>query len=344
MQLFRKLFLKLSSWIRGKIQLFLENPMQNASLCCSYLVIAVSAVVFVVALVIYSVHGGFQEQWRAIETDIWHSFTWGTVSVFYKPVVVIPIVCLMALGFIFMMIDFYLSATVVRKVFGTIALSLIALSTAFICITEFSPWVYNWLVIIFEKILPGHSLEDLFSVLLIVLLIVLIVMSVLLIILLPEKSLLWHIVVAGVVAFAGVPLLVALIENILSLIVIALLIGIVLIFFLPSLFSGNSSSVETDNSYHQPDSIPDVQNARMNTESQRSSAAKKEKSEESDPKIIKVNPGDRLYLDEGEGFFAPMTTCIFIDTLFDSHKYLCTLQDLRDGKVEIWQNGSMRKF
>lgn len=320
-----------------RIRRFRESPVESASLCCSYAACAVAAVGFIAAVVLFAVNGGYGEQIEAIKTNgaelIEKNFSGGTVSILYGPFVSGPVLGLMALSVALTLVDFYKTSSVVRKVFVSLTLALTAAAAVLLVLVDRAlsgkigadtpvvsmlKWAVDTFGIGSEA---GLILPPLVS---------LVVLAILLYLQIRRKQLLDRVIAAGLLAFAFLPLLTLIVENLLALAAMVLVLALVMAVVLlvgKSVASGLSESGSGA--------------AKKRPEAKKEKPAEVKAPQKEEPRTIEFEANIKIYVDEGLGFGAPMTKCIFADMPLRDHKFICTLRDFQDGKVIIKRGGQV---
>lgn len=318
-----------------RLKSFKDDLLSNASIACSYMACATAATGFFVLFTIYIVNGGYPAQIEAIKThgmdSIEGAFTSGTVPMMYQPVLGGIMLFLLSLSIVFMLVEYFLSSSVVKKIAMAVDLLLLAaFSAVFTVVVTFldnPPKNANegfslWLT----GILSSAAHENTEVLLLTPL--ALLAVTIIVLIVLADKRIVGRILISAVFSFGILPLTLLIIENLL--IFVYVIIWSVCFYFVLMLIGSVLSSAMRE-SGEAAESAP--------AESQQKSAGKQDKAGVSKARVVEIAANQKIYIDEGNGVAAPMTKCIFTDTSLVNHKFLCTLKDYQSGKVRIKRGG-----
>lgn len=238
----------------------------------------------------------------------------------------------MALSLMIMIIDFYKTASAVRKVFASIILVLLAAVTVITVLTDLAIsgkiGVNTVTVSLLKRAIDAFDIEN-EATLILPPLGLLVVLAILLYLLIQRKRLFNRVIVAGIVSFACLPLLTLIAENLLALAAVTLFVIIVtvLIFFIGKLVSEELNNAASETVQKKSEVKSEIARATQKKETV--------------IRTVELDANVKLYVDEGHGFGAPMTKCIFADMPLLDHKFICTVKDFNEGKVIIKRGGKI---
>lgn len=328
---------KISSAIIASLKLMIDQtvnalkhykqfPTQNLCVIFSSAGCLVSMVGVIIAFISFIARGGYLNQIKAIkETGVNEAFTRGNVAMLSDGVIgSIAMMCIVA-GLVFLIITFFQNTYSVKRILMLIDLGSLVLSVG---ITAFYDAIISRKFNFTDEQL--NVLRDFFSIVDYMLIIKIlvgilcfeIICFFLLFIFSDLKSLFSHIIKAAIVSFVAAPLFLLLIENFIALIATVILgVGLIIaLYVIGGVLKEAGGSGSADGG--KPTQIKH-----------------KEKKVDNAPKVKEIASGYRLYIDEGHGIGAPMSTCIFVETAVSKRSYVCTLKDFQDGKVIIKKGG-----
>ena len=309
------------SQTRDALRTYRSFPGQSLCVLLSSAGCVVSIVGFVIAIILFGTSGGYSRP----DSGYGLSFTSGNVSLLCRGTVgTIAAICIIA-GAVFLAIVSYKKVSPAKRIF---MIADVTLMIIFMGMTALYDAIFGYKIRLTDR-----QVEVLYSFFNIVdretLLNVLVWVSFLTIIIFAGllffsemRWLLAHVCKAAIISFVVLPLLLLIAENIITLIAF-IIISAVMWFGAAAMFDGTASAGSAADSHAH---------ARPKSE-------KKEVKKAPEARVIDVASGYRLYLEEGSGIGAPMTTCIFVDTTTINHKYLCTLKEFKEGKVIIKKGG-----
>lgn len=319
---------------KTRLKGFREDWPGCVSVVCAYLACMAALVGFFVFYGLYIVKGGYPAQLEALKASgLDDSITGGTVILMYRSFVGYLVYGLIGLSAMFAVVELFLRASVIRKIFMSVDLFLFVLSTGFLIFlavymdsprTEWRDKVDLWMF----RLMTRFRIEELYTLeqRLLSVSLGLSVAAIVAFVILAQKKTVSRTLFAAVFSLGLLPLLLLILENLLFIafaIVFSVLLWVVLRIIVEIFLSGLNESGESGAS---PKSVSKP-------------TEKKKNPEKKEIRVIEIANNQRIYIDEGNGLEAPMTKCVFTDTSFVNHKYLCTLKELQNGQVKIMQGG-----
>lgn len=319
---------------KTRLKGFRENWSGCVSAVCAYLACVAALIGFFVFYGLYIVKGGYPAQLEALKASgLDESITGGTVILMYRSFVGYLVFPMIGLSAMFAVVELFLRASVLRKSFMAVDLFLFVLSTGFLIFlavymdsprTEWRDKVDLWMF----QLMTRFRIEEFYKLEETLLLVSLgiSVAAIVVFVILAQKKTVSRTLFAAVFSLGLLPLLLFVLENLLFIafaIVFSVLLWVVLKIIVEIFLSGLHESGE----------------GGASSKSVSKSTEKKKSSEKKEIRVIQIGNNQRIYIDEGNGFAAPMTKCVFTDTSFINHKYLCTLKELQSGQVKIMQGG-----
>lgn len=319
---------------KTRLKGFREDWSGCVSVVCAYLACMAALVGFFVFYGLYIVKGGYPAQLEALKArGLDDSITGGTVILMYRSFIGYLVYGLIGLSAMFAIVELFLTASVLRKIFMSVDLFLFVLSTGFLIFltvymdsprTEWRDKVDLWLF----QLMTRFQIEELYKLeqTLLSVSLGLSVAAIVAFVILTQKKTVSRTLFVAVFSLGLLPLLLLVLENLLFIafaIVFSVLCWVVLRIIVEIFLSGLNESGEsgaTPKSVSKPNE-------------------KKESPKKKEIRVIQIANNQRIYIDEGDGLAAPMTKCVFTDTSFVNHKYLCTLKELQSGQVKIMQGG-----
>lgn len=319
---------------KTRLKGFREDWSGCVSVVCAYLACMAALVGFFVFYGLYIVKGGYPAQLEALKArGLDDSITGGTVILMYRSFIGYLVYGLIGLSAMFAIVELFLTASVLRKIFMSVDLFLFVLSSGFLIFltvymdsprTEWRDKVDLWLF----QLMTRFQIEELYKLeqTLLSVSLGLSVAAIVAFVILTQKKTVSRTLFVAVFSLGLLPLLLLVLENLLFIafaIVFSVLCWVVLRIIVEIFLSGLNESGEsgaTPKSVSKPNE-------------------KKESPKKKEIRVIQIANNQRIYIDEGDGLAAPMTKCVFTDTSFVNHKYLCTLKELQSGQVKIMQGG-----
>lgn len=311
------------------LKTFKEHPLRSFSITCAYATCVAAVISFIVLLVIFVAGGGYPAQIEAIKgiDSVESAFTSGTVPFFYRSAVGGIMLFFLSLSVLFMLIEYFVLSSVVKKIVMAVDLLLLAaFSTAFTVLAlrmgslglkgseDFALRLER-----IERLLHVTNVEQV-----VLILMAAMAVTVIILMILSDKKILSKILVSGILSFGILPLLLLLVENVLAL---AYIIIFCTCFCFVLMFIGMALRESG-----APEGAAPAENHQK-------SAEKHKNTKTEEIKVINIAANQKIYIDEGNGLGAPLTQCIFTDAEFVDHKFLCTVADLKCGKVKIVRGG-----
>lgn len=317
---------------------FMENPIDNLGIIIPYLAVITAIGGFIVAFILFIVRGGYENQINVLSSDgiylIGKVFTYGTVSIMFGNIVGKILAVLLGAELLLMIIELYKESSKAKRIIisidlglgaliSTVALIFVSIIDRKIIITpEQQANLFRFLnEQNYETILLGLAIVGAASII------------AFLILVLTSKSIwmLGHALVSGVISLGAIPLLLLFVENIIPLIagIVALAILGIVIRHLFSAMAGGDSEV-TSSGKNLSKQVPDEPKRQSNTEKNNY------KQEEPEKKYCIGNV--KLYQNESYGWNG-LGTFIFSENEFGIRECLCSVNNFKSGKVEIYVDG-----
>lgn len=317
------------------LKTFKEHPLRSFSVTCAYMTCVTAVISFIVLFIIFVSGGGYPAQIEAIKTfgigSIESSFTSGTVPVMYQPVVGGIMLFFLSLSVVFMLVEYFVSSSVIKKIIMAVDLLLLTVfSTAFTVLAmrmgslgfkgseDFALWLAGVMDLLHIK-----SVEQILLILLAAVAVTVVILMVL-----ADKKVLGRILILSILSFGILPLMLLLIENLLA---FAYLIIFCICFCFMLMLIGSMLLSEMGESGTAADAAP-AGGVQKPTGKQKKTGADK-------IRVIEIAANQKIYIAEGNGMGSPLTQCVFTDTEFINHKFLCTAADFKSGKVKIMRGG-----
>lgn len=319
---------------KTRLKGFREDWSGCVSVVCAYLACMAALVGFFVFYGFYIVKGGYPAQLEALKASgLDDSVTGGTVILMYRSFVGYLVYGLIGLSAMFAIVELFSMSSVLRKIFMSVDFFLFVLSMGFLIFlavymgsprTEWRDEVDLWLF----RLMARFQIEELHTLHQILLLVSLglSVATIVIFVILAQKKTVSRTLFATVFSLGLLPLLLLLLENLLFFVfaIVFSLLSWGVLRIIAEIFMSELNESEASGTSPRSVSKP---------------TEKKKSAEKKEIRVIQIENTQRIYIDEGYGFGAPMTKCIFTDTSYVNHKYLCTLKELQSGQVKIMQGG-----
>lgn len=310
------------------VQTLRENPLDSLGLLFPAASLFIAIIGFVIAYVSFLVNGGYTEQISIIkQEDFVEAFTTGTVYIMYENVIKNSILFLVAGAVIVMITAYFRRENKMKKVLLTVDLAVCAMAggilAVFIAVDTGKIKLSETHETAIREAVERGELQALKSFLFGIAVVVLVSVIFVLIALLVSQVrwMLFYNVGSCLISFAGLPILLLVLENIIPLaleIVVIFVAGIIVKILLSLVRSDDGNSSAMGEKRKPAEKHNDKRNV----------------------KIKKYEGNLKFYRGKGGyGIMTPQADCIYFDGNLHSREYVCTVSDYENGKVEIWLNG-----